>query len=159
MKEKLLHKMRVKRPFEKADIIIYGVCLALIIILFLSVFLLKSDDENTGFKVTVDGKVAVTFEFNKDITVEPAFNDLVTIDKNENFISVKLLTLDKNGYNVIVFDLERKTAKITESNCSSSKDCVHFPEIKASGTIYCAPHQLKVAPLSEKFKSPIAGEI
>lgn len=159
MKEKIVEKIRNRKPFEKADVIIYSVCLLLIVSLFILVPLSKNSQENTGFKISVDGKIAVILEFDKEIVVESDYSDLVSIEKKQDLYQVKILTKDKNGYNLIEFDLKEKTAKVIESNCSSSKDCVHFPKIKTSGTIYCAPHKLKISPLKEEFKSPVVGEI
>ena len=81
------------------------------------------------------------------------------LDKNKHCFNVVIYTSsEKKGFNEIVFDCVNLTAKVIESTCSSSKDCVHTPALTTNGSIYCAPHNLKIVPSNfDGLVPPIAG--
>lgn len=153
-------KIRHSSLFMRGDIVIYFLVLITVLGLFFIPLLGNRTVNSSGFCVLVDNKKAITFYHDKTLTIEPDFMGLVENQQDNFGYTVKLYTHDKKGYNVIFFDTENLTSKIIESNCSSSKDCVHFPALKDKGTIYCAPHQVKITFLeSDGFTPPIAGGV
>lgn len=159
MKEKIFDRIRKSKPFEIKDIFIYSVALILVAGLFLSLLGFNKTDDISGYKITVKSEVAVTISFIDGVMVDPAFNELVLVKQDGNVFTITVYTKDKSGFNEIIYNLAEKYIYVSESNCSESKDCTHFPKLIISGSIYCAPHQLKISPLNNGFKNPVAGEI
>ena len=160
LKNNGIEKVKNSPLFLRGDIAIYLLVIIIVLGLFLFPLLGNKTVNSSGFCVLVENKKAVTFYNDKTLLVENDFIDLVETQKNQSGYFVKIYSHDKKGYNVIFFDTTNLTAKVVESNCSASKDCVHFPELKDKGTIYCAPHQLKISILENGgFTPPIAGGI
>ena len=152
--EKPINTISLK-PFYMRDLVVYFATLLIILLLFVFfVFPSFSKNAKEGFVVSVGDKTAVTINFNlgNPVCVYPNFTQLVKVQlESEGFIITIYTSTDKEGFNKIFFNSNSKTAKVTESNCSHRKDCVHTPHITTSnGTIICAPHALKVAPVSFK---------
>ena len=159
MKEKIFEKFYKTKPFELKDIAIYIACFFIIVFLFVSFLGFNKDSEILGFNVTVKNKLAITLSFNKGVTVKEPFSDYVTVNQEDNLYFITIYTENKDGYNTIIFDLTDKSVWVDESNCSDSKDCVHFPKFNKSGSIYCAPHKLKISTINKQYKNPTVGEI
>lgn len=159
MKEKIFDRIRKSKPFEIKDIFIYGMALLIVIGLFLSLLGFNKTNDISGYKITVKNEIAVTLSFTDGVMVDPAFNELVLVKQGGNVFTITVYTKDKSGFNEIIFNLAEKSVFVSKSNCSESKDCTHFPKLTNSGSIYCAPHQLKISPLNDGYKNPVAGEI
>ncbi len=159
MKGKIFDKFRKSKPFELRDIAIYCASIFIIVALFISLLGFNKNSDISGFKITVKNELAVILYFEKGVTIEEPFIDFVTVYYEDNLYTVTVYTEDKNGFNQILFDLNDKSVWVNKSNCSDSKDCVHFPKLTDSGTIYCAPHKLKISTIKDQYKTPIVGEI
>lgn len=159
MKEKIFDRIRKSKPFEIKDIFIYGMALLIVIGLFLSLLGFNKTNDISGYKITVKNEIAVTLSFTDGVVVDKEFSDLVSVEKDRDVFVITVYTFDKLGFNEIVFNLKEKSVFVSKSNCSESKDCTHFPKLTNSGSIYCAPHQLKISPLNDGYKNPVAGEI
>ena len=61
------------------------------------------------------------------------------------------------GFNLIFINTIERYAKMQDSTCSHSKDCVHSPSITNSGIIYCAPHGSKITLLGTNDIPPWTG--
>lgn len=152
------NKLKTLKIFERNDIFIYAVLLAAIVLLFVFTVILPQKKQAEGFSVYCDGNLAFTLDYsapeNYKITVgyESAFSVSLTEDTVTYYFSA-----DKTQYNVISFDSEKKTAKVTKSTCSVSPDCVYSPEIGSGGAIICAPHKLKITPIRGGFEPPVTG--
>jgi hypothetical protein len=147
------------QPFLKRDLFVYPAIFLFVLILFLIV-LLPAKSKTIGFTVSHQDTVILTFTHEKaqPITLNPEYENLVEIEKIDQGYKVKIYTsLDKIGYNTIVFDQEKRTAKVTDSNCSERKDCFHTPAISDNGTIYCSPHKLLIKPIGNVADTPITG--
>jgi hypothetical protein len=146
--------------FRKADIIIY-VALTIVVSLLLVFFVfLPMNKHTSGFIVSVEGKTCLTYRFQGDIlSIEGEFTSKVDVKEVDGGYQITVYhSQDKSSYNQIYIDVNNKTAKVTESSCSVSKDCVHTPSISNSGVIYCAPHALKILPIeSDGFIPPSVG--
>lgn len=140
------------------DIIVYAITLLSIFFLFLFFVILPKENSVEGFLVTVDGQRVVHYDLNtKIITTDVVDGVLVDIDTVENGYIITV-SFESEHYNKIFFNISDNSAKVIESNCSSSKDCTFSPAITSNGTIYCAPHRLKVLPITaDGFSEPITG--
>ena len=146
--------------FKTKDLFVYLALLLLIAFLFIFFVIFKSPVGGNGFSVTKDGKTVLNYYHSSNaIHVNEDFQSLVTINENGDKFEITIFTsTQKNSFNLLVIDKNNCSAKITESTCSHSKDCVYVGEITNSGTIYCAPHHLKVSPLSQGgFIPPSTG--
>jgi hypothetical protein len=159
LKEKIFDKFCKTKPFELRDIAIYLACFFIVIFLFVCLLGFNKDNEISGFKVTVKNQLAITLSFNDGITVEESFSDRVVVSSEDNLYFITIYTENKEGYNQLIFDLSDKSVRVDKSNCSDSKDCVHFHKLTKSGSIYCAPHKLKISTMDKQYKNPTAGEI
>ena len=156
---------RVKQTklFYKKDLIVYFSLVILIVCLFaFFVFPTISKKDNVGFIITRNGHTVLTFDTKSSdlFSISAVFENQVEIESLESEIyKVKIYSsAQKNGYNILVFDANKISVKVIESTCSDSKDCTFCPELKNSGSIYCAPHALKITPLSGGgFVPPITG--
>ena len=154
------------KPFQKGDILVYALLFILIVSLFFILVFpsLIFQNSASGFLVERDGQVVLTFDLSKQdpLQISSQFEDLVEIqsqNQQDKLFKVKIYSSNaKTGYNLLLFNGNDKTVKIIESTCSLTKDCTFFPALKTSGSIYCAPHNLKIVPLfGEQLVPPIAG--
>ena len=159
MKSSFFEKIKRSKPFEKSDIFIYSALAIAIAILFVLFVIVPAIKPTNGFAVYKDGQTVLTYSLDeKKLEVLPEFISLVDVKENENGITITIYdNADKLGYNVIFIDKKSNTAKVTKSNCSSSKECVHSPAISNTGAIYCAPRGIKISPISGDFLPPIVG--
>ncbi|MGN0771251.1 MAG: NusG domain II-containing protein [Christensenellales bacterium] len=147
-------RVRSLRPFKKADVIVYIVLAVVIVALVLAFCLPRKNSLLTGIEIKVSGKVAASYDFDRDE---------IFVGENVEFVSVQggyEITVHVGGeYNVIFVDVIERKARITSADCSSSADCTTMSEItKAGDSIICVPHQLVVAGLGEEeIKPPVSG--
>ncbi len=152
--------------FKSGDILVYSFILLLLIgLFFIFIFpTLLTDNNHTGFKVYKNDQLVLEFSTSNDnlFIVSDSFNNLVEIngsEKNKHCFNITIYTSSKKtGYNTIEIDTVSLTAKVINSTCSTSKDCVYSPAISSSGSIYCAPHGLKIIPNNfDGLVPPVAG--
>ncbi len=158
MKNSAYGKLSKRKLFEKNDLFLYVFLLVLVVGIFLAV-LLSPKQSSFGFNVSVDGKTAVTVKYvDNSVKVNEEFISLVEIDQASLRITI-YFGEDKTHFNVIEYSTKEKWVKVSESNCSTSKECVNSPAITSSfGAIVCAPHKLKIASVNgENSFYPITG--
>ena len=155
MKNDVYESLKARKPFETWDVITY--VFILVLLLCLSIFFVFSPTEkSSGFKVECDGAKIFTFNYD-DCSYVSTHDFSIDVDLANNTITI-YFDHAKTDYNVLEFDLEEKSVKVTESTCSASKECVHIPAIKDSlGTIYCTPHRLKISSLGGTPSGPVTG--
>ncbi len=149
-----------RRLFYIKDLIVYLVALLVIIGLFLGFIIFpKTNSSFKGFNVSVKGDIILTCYADGQIVIAQNYLENVEYFTSENVITIKILSLTHHdGYNQIEINTKEKTAKVVESNCSNSKDCVFSPKISTSGAIYCAPHGLKISAIGDSpFIPPTVG--
>ncbi len=159
MKEGIVEKIKQSKPFMKVDIIIYFLSLVLVVMLFLIFVIFPQKTTATGFSVSLDGNHLLTYNsITKTYDLDDKFSHLVEVIEDDNKVNFKIYSSDeKTGFNLLVIDKISHTAYITESNCSNRKDCVHTSPIKDSGVIVCAPHKLKISPVTNATDNPTVG--
>lgn len=154
-------KIHNSKLFYKKDIIAYFLLALFIVFLVLFFILLPSSKQSNGFCVKKDGQVVLFFADNK-VQIQTGYEGFVEQEVLD-YSTIKVIvysSLEKTGYNVILFDAINKTAKVIESTCSHSKDCCYSPAISNNGIIYCAPHGLSIEPIgSSNFTPPVTGGV
>lgn len=159
----LMQRVSGGKIFHKKDLWVYFSLVIIVACLFIFlIFPSLSKGDVNGFLITQNGKTVLVFKPNSSqlFSIETEFADQVDIKEEENGIyTVKIFSSpQKTGYNVLVFNTKKVSVKVTESTCSNSKDCVYCPELTKSGSIYCAPHHLKITPVSGSgFIPPTTG--
>lgn len=149
MSLKKIEQVKKDKGFKIFDLIIYGVVLALVVVLFIVVFTTRDASELTGVKITVKAEVVFEYEFGGEPVIK---SDCVTVEAKDGSLTVTVKT--DGGRNVIYIDEDKKTAKMTEADCRG-KQCTYFPELdNNSKYIYCSPHGVKVEPLIRDWSNP-----
>ena len=158
MKKSLFKRIKTSSLFYKKDIFLYLFVCVFVLALFFGFVFFADASTPDGFKAIKGGQTVFSFNFDKnDLTVSQDFTNLVKVENSQNLITVTVYTDDKyTDYNVVEIDKVNLTAKVTDSTCSISKDCVRSPKIKGNGAIYCAPHDLKIVGLGG-FVPPVSG--
>ena len=157
MKKSLFNWVKNSKVFYLKDLFAYAVAVLLIAVLAVIFLILPNTNNTSVFKVELDGKAVLTYSFSTgDYEVFNDFVNFVTIEEVDDGITFTVK--NSEGFNKIYISKTEKTAEIVDSDCSVKKDCVHSPKIKDSGAIVCAPHKLKLFPLSDNGMSePITG--
>lgn len=146
-------RIKNSKPFCFADLIVYLIVAAIIIAVFIAVAFNGSTTNSTGFTVLYDNRTAAEYRFSDGkFTVKAGFENYFSVSENGVYFYPDG---ENNGhYNLIVFDKEKKTAKITESTCAGH-DCEAQTVSYKGGFIYCAPHKLKIIPAG--LLDPVSG--
>ena len=154
MSGKAFSRVRGGKFFKRADIIVYAL-IAVVSIVLLLVFLLPKEEDLTGFEITYDGARVLTYEFDGGLDVEDGYFDRVSIEKNDGGVYITLTTDD--GVNTCFVDLERRSVKMTDADCSVSKDCTYMPALDGDGgAIICVPNRIRIIPVGG-ISSPVTG--
>ncbi len=147
-------KFKNSAPFNKADIIVYACLLTAVLLLFLIFVILPNKTNSQGFNVSVGDTEVLEFFYNDSRLYVKS--DLYVVEHDSKNCTVTVYIDGKTEYNIIKYDCQNKTVKITESSCRGN-DCVSFAEISDNGVIYCLPHNLKITPLSQSMSEPSTG--
>ncbi|MCM1437592.1 MAG: hypothetical protein NC131_00070 [Roseburia sp.] len=148
MSLKKIDQIKNSKWFSIWDLVAFGVIILTAVALMLAFTLGRDKSSLTGFSVSYRGEQVLAYEFGSD---KPTVSDgrYVEIEEGDGGFTVRFTTEDKRGYNVIFVDTRNKTVDVTESNCSSHKDCVHTAKLtdNSSAPIICTVHGLTVSPL------------
>lgn len=152
-------KLKSKKCFEKNDLLVYLALILTLTILFLAFYLTNGNATALGFKVCVNDEEIFSFTYSdENFSVNEDYADFITVDKVEKTVTI-YLNAQKTQFNLISYDLNSSSVKMKNSTCSLSKDCVYEPKISDKGTIFCAPHNLKIVPITNGFVAtpPVVG--
>lgn len=134
--------------FAKADIVVYAFVLALIVLLF-GIFVWGENGESStaiSASVTEQGKAVEIFTYEFDsgkIIIADGWEDRIILTETADTLEVKFVFGDE--FNLLTISKNKRTAIMTEANCSLHHDCTKFPPIiDGSGVIICIPHSLTV---------------
>ena len=152
-------QIKQNKPFEINDIFIYLIVIVSLFILFLSFVILPQKTQSNGFVVYKGQELVFTFyNDSSKVVVQDNFSSLVKIEQVQDGLTVKVFTDENlNAFNLVFINVNDRFAKMLDSTCSQSKDCVHSPSINDFGMIYCAPHELKIVPLGQNDIPPWTG--
>lgn len=143
MSLKKIDEIKNSKWFSIWDLVAFGVIIIIAVALILSFTIGRDKSALGGFSVSYRGESIYEYEFDS--------GKILKI--NEKYIKVdgdRLRFDDGNGgYNIIYVDTAAKTVDVTDSNCSSHKDCVHTAKLtnNSSAPIICTVHGLTVSPL------------
>lgn len=143
MSLKKIDEIKNSKWFSIWDLVAFGVIIIIAVVLILSFTIGRDKSALGGFSVSYRGESIYEYDFDS--------GKILKI--NEKYIKVdgdRLRFDDGNGgYNIIYVDTAAKTVDVTDSNCSSHKDCVHTAKLRSnsSAPIICTVHGLTVSPL------------
>ena len=144
------------RLFYKRDILIYILLVLFVFALFCTYVIpqsCSSKKNSDGFKVTVNDSTIISHNYGTtEFNVKQSWENRIQITKENNNFLIKIIFED--SYNLIFCDEQNRSVKMRDSTCSLSADCKYLPAVYNNGTIYCAPHNLKISTLSESGKTP-----
>ena len=141
--------------FKKGDVFVYSFLAIAFLLLFLFLIIIPTKISSKGFSISVDGNSVANYYYeNQSLEIlDSSYSLLISYDTKGNTITI-YTDSTKQHYNVIAIDNLNKTARVSDANCSVSKDCVYTPAIKNNSAIVCAPHKLKIASLGKAVQTP-----
>lgn len=143
MSLKKIDEIKNSKWFSIWDLVAFGVIIIIAVVLILSFTIGRDKSALGGFSVSYRGESIYEYDFDSDKILKI----------NEKYIKIdgdRLRFDDGNGgYNIIYVNTAAKTVDVTDSNCSSHKDCVHTAKLtnNSSAPIICTVHGLTVSPL------------
>ncbi len=146
MSLKKIEQIKNSKWFSIWDLVAFGVIIITAVALILSFTIGRDKSALSGFSVSFRGEQVLTYEFGGKPSI--LNESCVELEEGEGGFTIRFTT-DNGGYNVIYVDTAAKTVDVTDSNCSSHKDCVHTAKLtnNSSAPIICTVHGLTVAPL------------
>lgn len=148
--------LKSSKPFKLWDLAVYAAVAVIICVLFVSFCAVgKSKPEN--IEVRQNGVLLMSCDFDGNAQIfAPA---LIEQSADGDSISFKIYTDEnRSGYNVLTVSVNERSARVTDSDCSARKDCVHTRAITISGAvIICAPHALEIKATSSSTDQPSIG--
>lgn len=156
MKKQSVEDIKKSKYFSVWDIIPYAVVLVVAVVLML-VFLLPDKEKMSGFYVEYGEVRILTYDFSSDeFSVADGYAANVVVKDENGGHTVEINTDD--GVNVFFVDVEKRTVKMTDADCSFTRDCTYMPAIEESGdSIICVPHKLKIIAEGSGVTSPVTG--
>ena len=156
MKDEKFKELKESKTFEIGDILVYSALFILLLVLFVFFVITPSAKTPDGFNIFLDGKKIAVYRYDDGLNIiNDDYLNLISYNRDKKSITVYVDDA-KTEYNVITVDITNKTAKVTDANCSQSKDCVHTPPLGSA--IVCAPHKLKITPIGASgFTPPVTG--
>lgn len=153
MSVKSLQNVRESKPFRPADLIVYGVLIALIAALLTAFVFTRAAVPLSEIYADVGGERVLAWSVAAEkLTVTAVWQDRAEVTATAGATTVRLYIDEHGHYNVIEFTAAG--AKITDANCSAHKDCVHTPALTdAADVIICVPHKLKLYSSGEREPS------
>lgn len=133
--------------FKKADVFLYASIFLFISFLFvLFVLLPKLNDKNVVNVYYKNQEIISVFIKTNNYTLTDCNGVFVKADDNgEEIVFSVYIGSEMKDYNIITYKKSDKSIFVSDSNCSSRKDCVYTSPIKnGKGIIICAPHELKI---------------
>ena len=151
MKESKLNEVKRAAWFKGWDLLVYAVLLVFLAALFFAFVILPERGALTGIEILLMNERVFTCDFQEG-TYE-TFGESVQVQEAGSLLTVTVTT--EEGYNVVVINMQERTADMTDADCSWSRDCVHMAPISdtMSAQIACIPHGLVVVPLSDALHS------
>lgn len=149
MSLKKIEQVKNSKWFSIWDLVVFGVIIITAVALILAFTLGRDKSKFGGFSVSFRGETVLTYEFGNDKPPSVLNGEYIEVKMEDNGNYTVRFTNGDGGYNVIYVDAAARTVDVTDSNCSSHKDCVHTAKLKnnSSPPIICTVHGLTVAPL------------
>lgn len=150
MSLKKIEQVKTGKWFKIWDLLVYGLLAGVIVALFITFALVGKGSKPNGITVSYKGERVFVYNFDKgEYDVLKA--DYIDVKEDgEDKLLLTFYTQGKSGYNDVEINKKDKSVKVTASNCSTHKDCVHTPALSGTRSvpILCTPHALSIAPLT-----------
>ena len=147
-----LEEIKKRKPFAIWDLLIYGILVAVILILF-GVFVFAGRGETaSGIQITsLDGKVIYTYDYERGKgKIADSYKGRVEEKEEDGVLLVTVyLDAEKKHYNILAIDSEKQTAVMRAANCPR-KDCVNEKITSERDIIVCMSHKIKVCAIGEE---------
>lgn len=148
MSLKKIEQVRGSKLFKVWDILVYALLIAAAVAMIIAFALTRDNTPLGGVVISYKGQDVFTCDFKQnkyDILSEA---NVEMLEDGGDRLVLKIHG-DDDGYNVVEIDIAEKSAKVTDSNCSTHKDCVYSRPLTSNGSvpIVCTPHGLVVRPL------------
>ncbi len=140
-----IEQVKNSKWFSIWDLVAFGVILITAVALILAFTLGRDKSGLDGFSVKYRGETVMTYEFDGD-KVRILNDEYIKAEEESGYYR---FTDGDGGYNVIYVDTAARTVDVTDSNCSTHKDCVHTAKLKSNSSppIICTVHGLTITPL------------
>lgn len=145
MSLKKLRQVRADRGFKIWDILVYGVVLAAIALMFISLFFTADRSGVTAIKITFikngESLTAFTYDYDNDgyEVILPENIEITAEDERE--LCLYFYSDDgRKEYNYIIINKTERSVWVEEANCRN-KTCMGFGKLKNNNqAISCSPH-------------------
>ncbi|MBR5192147.1 MAG: NusG domain II-containing protein [Clostridia bacterium] len=159
MKNFSFDEIKKLKPFMVKDVFLYLILVIIVLTLFVFIVFLPKTTSN-GIKIEKNNNVVLTYYFkNSNCIINKDHQNLILVENTEDLVKITIYE-DKTltGFNVVEINLANKSFKVTESNCSLSKECVHTPTAtNGNGVIICAPRNLKISFITSTNNGIVTG--
>lgn len=149
MSLKKVEQVKKDRGFKLFDLIIYGAVAALVVALFLAVFLTRDKSPLLGVKILYGNTAIYEYRFESEdgIAGESLRADCVeVVESDSEGVTIKISV--EGGFNTVYINRTARTVTVTDADCSYHRDCVYSPALSDNGSfICCVPHKIMIEPL------------
>ncbi len=152
MSLKKVRQVKQGKWFRVWDLIIYGAVIALLIALFLAVFLTRDKTPANGVRLYYKGEAVCEYDYKTDkLNIIKADN--IQVEENgEELLHFTFYTDGKSGFNKVEINKKEKSVTVIDADCSLRKDCVYSPAItNNSSYISCPPHNFTIEPITRAY--------
>lgn len=148
MSLKKIDEIKNSKWFRIWDFVVFGVIIVVAVALILAFTLGRDKSKLGGFSVSFRGETVLTYEFGSDKPPKVLNAAYIEVKEGNGGFTVRFESGD-GGYNVIYVDTAARTVDVTDSNCSTHRDCVHTAKLTTNSSlpIICTVHGLTVSPL------------
>lgn len=158
-----LEEVKKRKPFAIWDLLIYGILIAVILLLF-GIFVFGGRGKAaSGIQVTgLDGKVIYTYEYGKEKgEISKDWKTRIEEKEEDGVLLVTIYHDDaKEKFSLLAIDSGEKTAVMRDATCPR-KDCVHSWGISSErDIIVCMSYKIKVCAFGserEDISDPTIG--
>lgn len=159
---KRIVQVKERKPFALWDILVYALLAAFVVLLFVIFVFTGNRSAMTGIAVTYYERRIYSYSFQEGEFIALGWENRIQTEREGDILLITIYQEDeKEHYNRIRLDLENKSAKMQDTNCSRGKDCLYFNEIRQANdvAIVCLPHRLVVQALNavEDYSDPFLG--
>ncbi|MBR6788993.1 MAG: NusG domain II-containing protein [Clostridia bacterium] len=139
-----LGQVKNSKPFRLADLIVYALLAGVIVLLFTLFIFVSPALPLSKVYADVGNAELFSYDFEKGaLDLKDVQGVTVSVTESDESLSL-VIAFEGGGSNVVVIE-KSGSARVSEANCSLSKDCAHTsPIIDSNGVIVCVPHRLRI---------------
>lgn len=148
MSLKKISAVKEGKWFSLWDILAYAAIIIVAVVLII-VFAVTADrGELSGFIVNYRGEAVLEYDFKEDDVKILSQENVEILQNDSSTLSFRFYTDGRGGFNSVSVDKGARTVSVTDSDCSTHKDCVYTAALKYNGStpIICTPHAFSICP-------------